>query len=401
MAVTGPVANLVAGVDTHADTIHVAVVDGVGRELGDEEFPTTTTGYRAALEFLASFGTVEVAGIEGTSSYGAGITRAVLAAGIEVCEVIRPERSVRRMRGKSDPIDAYQAARAVVSGRASATPKTEHIEALRALNNARRSAVKATTAAMNQIHHMLVTAPVNIREKYRKLTDKALITALASCRPDKTDPIARAVLSALKTLARRHRFLTTEAQNLQEQIRDLVKTANPHLLSLHGVGPNSAAQLLITAGANPDRLRSEASFAALCGTAPVPASSGKTTRYRLSRGGDRQANRALHTIALVRMSSHARTREFVRTQRAKGRNDAEIRRILKRAIAREIFKSLTRGLAAPDLDDLRPARQAKNITLTAAAAAMDTYISKLARTELGTHPDYELAQRYRTWLTAA
>ncbi|MBF6169798.1 IS110 family transposase, partial [Streptomyces gardneri] len=228
-------------------------------------------------------------------------------------------------------------------------------------------------------------------------------TALASCRPDKTDPIARAVLSALKTLARRHQFLTTEAQNLQEQIRDLVKTANPHLLSLHGVGPNSAAQLLITAGANPDRLRSEASFAALCGTAPVPASSGKTTRYRLSRGGDRQANRALHTIALVRMSSHARTREFVRTQRAKGRNDAEIRRILKRAIAREIFKSLTRGLAAPDLDDLRPARQAKNITLTAAAAAaaMDTYISKLARTELGTYPDYELAQRYRTWLTAA
>ncbi|WP_249645681.1 IS110 family transposase, partial [Nocardia sputi] len=209
MAVTGPVANLVAGVDTHADTIHVAVVDGVGRELGDEEFPTTTTGYRAALDFLASFGTVEVAGIEGTSSYGAGITRAVLAAGIEVREVIRPERSVRRMRGKSDPIDAYQAARAVVSGRASAIPKTEHIEALRALNNARRSAVKATTAAMNQIHHMLVTAPVNIREKYRKLTDKALITALASCRPDKTDPIARAVLSALKTLARRHRFLTT------------------------------------------------------------------------------------------------------------------------------------------------------------------------------------------------
>lgn len=139
----------------------------------------------------------------------------------------------------------------------------------------------------------------------------------------------------------------------------------------------------------------------MCGTAPVPASSGKTTRYPLSRGGDRQANRALHTIALVRMSSHARTREFVRTQRAKGRNDAEIRRILKRAIAREIFKSLTRGLAAPDLDDLRPARQAKNITLTAAAAAMDTYISKLARTELGTYPDYELAQRYRTWLTAA
>lgn len=269
------------------------------------------------------------------------------------------------------------------------------------MNNARRSAVKATTAAMNQIHHMLVTAPTTVREKYRHLKDKALVTALAACRPDRANPLVRAVLTALKTLARRHQFLTTQAEELQQQIRALATAANPHLMSLHGVGPNTAAQLLITAGANPDRLRSEASLAALCGTAPVPASSGKTTRYRLSRGGDRHANCALHTIALVRMSSHTRTREFVRAQRDKGRNDAEILRILKRAIAREVFKSLTRGLNAPDLNDLRPARQAKNITLTAAAAAMGTYITKLARTELGTYPDYELAQRYRAWLTAA
>ena len=254
---------------------------------------------------------------------------------------------------------------------------------------------------MNQIHHMLVTAPVTIREKYRGLKDKALITALATCRPSGTDQVAAVVLTALKTLARRHRFLTAQADDLQEQLRELAKAANPHLLSLHGVGPNSAAQLLVTAGANPDRLRSEASFAALCGTAPVPASSGKTRRYRLSRGGDRHANRALHTIALVRMSSHPRTREFVRAQRAKGRNDAEILRILKRALAREVFKSLTRGLAAPGLDDLRPARQAKNIPLSAAAAAMGTYVTKICRTELGTYPDYELAQRYRAWLIAA
>ena len=205
----------------------------------------------------------------------------------------------------------------------------------------------------------------------------------------------------MKTLAQRHQFLTAQADDLEDQIRDLARTANPHLLSLYGVGPDTAAQLLITAGGNPDRLVSEASFAALCGTAPVPASSGKTTRHRLSRGGDRAANYALHTIALVRMCSDPRTRAYVQTQRDHGRDDPEILRILKRAIAREIFKSLTRGLTAPDLADLRPTRQAKNITLTAAAAALDTYPSKLLRTERGTYPDYDLAHRYRAWLAAA
>jgi len=403
MTVTGPVANLtlVAGVDTHADTIHVAVCDQVGRELGDREFPTTPIGYRDAMEFVSAYGTVTVIGIEGTSSYGAGFTRVVSAAGIEVREVIRPERSARRMQGKSDPLDAYAAARAVLSGRANAAPKNEQIEAIRALNNARRSAVKATTAAMNQIHHMLVTAPHAIREKYRGLKEKPLVTALASSRPGSADPTTAAVGTALKTLARRHQFLTGQADELHQQIRALATAANPHLMSLHGVGPHTGAQLLITAGANPDRLRTEASFAALCGTAPVPASSGKTTRYRLSRGGDRHANAALHTIALVRMSSHPRTREFVARQRERGRNPAEIMRILKRAIAREVFKSLTRGQAAPGLDDLRPTRQAKNITLSAAATAMGTYVTKIARTELGTYPDYDLAARYRAWLSAA
>ena len=173
---------IVGGADTHADTIHVAAIDGVGRELGDDEFPTTPDGYRSALEFLAGFGAVSILGIEGTSSYGAGFTRAAREAGIEVREVIRPERTVRRMQGKSDPIDAYQAARAVLSGRAAAAPKDEDVEAIRALHNTRRSAVKARTAAMNQIHHMLITAPVTVREKYRPLKEKPLVSALASCR---------------------------------------------------------------------------------------------------------------------------------------------------------------------------------------------------------------------------
>jgi transposase len=402
MTVFAPQATtVVGGADTHADTIHVAVIDAAGRELGDAEFPTTPQGYLAALAFLTAFGTVAMLGIEGTSSYGAGFTRVVQAEGIEVREVIRPERSVRRMRGKSDPLDAYQAARAALSGRAEAAPKGESIEALRALNNARRSAIKARTAAMNQIHHMLITAPTAVREKYRALKEKPLVNALAAARATAHGPTTRSVLAALKALAKRHQFLTTQADELGQQIEDLARAANPHLMTLPGVGPHTAAQLLITAGANPHRLRTESAFAALCGTAPVPASSGKTTRHRLSRGGDRAANWALHTIALVRMSFDPRTRTYVQARRANGRNDPEILRLLKRAIAREVFKSLTRSLTTPQLADLRPARQAKNITLTAAAAAMGTYPTKIVRTETGTYPDYDLAQRYRDWLIAA
>jgi transposase len=184
---------VVAGVDTHAETIHVGVLDSVGRELGDREFATTPAGYADALAFVAGFGAVIGLGIEGTSSYGAGIARAACEAGIEVREVIRPQRSVRRLRGKSDPIDAYQAARAVLSGQATAAPKDENIEALRALNNARRSAIKARTATMNQIHHLLITAPTPVREKYRALRGKPLLNALAGCRSHTQEPTVRAV----------------------------------------------------------------------------------------------------------------------------------------------------------------------------------------------------------------
>jgi len=209
------------------------------------------------------------------------------------------------------------------------------------------------------------------------------------------------VLTALKTLAQRHQYLTAQADALQEQIRDLAGAAKPRLMSLRGVGPNTAAQLLFTAGGNPDRLRSEASFAALCGTAPSLHRQAEPSGIGSPAAATRAANRALHTIALVRMSCDDRTRELRPSSTAKGRTHPEIVRMLKRAIAREIFKSLTRGLVAPDLADLRPARQARNITLRAAAAAMGTYPNKILRTERGTFPDYDLAQRYRAWLKAA
>lgn len=396
-----PAPVVVGGADTYADTVHVAAISTLGREVADWEFPTTAAGYRAAVAFLTSHGPVDQVGIEGTSSYGAGLARAVTNAGLQVIEVNRPSRADRRRQGKSDPLDAYHAARAVLSGRATSDPKDQSTEAIRSLHNTRRSAVKARTAATNQITAMLITAPDGIRSKYRALQGHPLITALAKCRTAVVDPVDAAVLTALKALAHRHQFLTAQAEELSTLIDALVTTANPALRAAFGVGPDTAAQLLITAGANPDRLRSEASFAALCGVSPVPASSGKTTRHRLSRGGDRHANNALYRIALSRMAHEPRTKQYVARHVAAGRSTKEILRMLKRAIAREIHRLLTHKVALPEYADLRPARQAKNITVTAAANAFNIWPTVISRIERGLQRDDDLANRYRTWLQAA
>jgi hypothetical protein len=393
---------IIGGIDTHADTIHVAAIDQHARPVGDQEFATTPVGYRAALAFLIGLGRLEVVGIEGTSSYGSGITRAAQAAGIAVREVTRPDRSVRRRQGKSDPLDAYEAARAVLAGRAEARAKTDLVDPLRALFNARRSAVKARQAAQVQIRQQLVIAPAPLREKYRGLSIMRLVKALAGCRPAVyDDPTTRAVLAALKVLAHRHRYLADQIKDLEHELTQLIEDTAPHLLQARGVGVAVAAQLLITAGGNPDRLQREASFAALCGTAPVPASSGKTTRHRLSRGGDRGANYALHVVATVRMSCDLTTKEFVARQRDRGRSNAEIIRILKRAIAREMFTHLTRPAPALTIDDLRGLRRAKNITQNTAATALAVPQITISRTERGLFIDTDLVDRYRAWLHAA
>jgi transposase len=393
---------IVAGADTHADTIHIAAISATGAAIGDREFPTTRTGYAAAIRFLASLGQVQRIGVEGTASYGAGLTRALTAAGIEVVEVTRAVKSTRRLKGKSDPLDAYSAARTALAGDGLATPKDDATAGLRALHIARRSAVKHRTAAINQIKAMLISAPDAVREKYRGLTILRLIEAIARCRPDaQADLWAQSVLTAAKMLALRVQFLETQAGALQAQIDALVTEANPGLRAAYGIGADTAAQLLITAGANPHRLHSEAAFAALCGVAPVPASSGKTSRHRLSRGGDRAANNALFRIALVRMSSHQQTKDYAQRQLAKGHTRMEILRKLKRAIAREVFKLLTRQIAVPDYADLRQARQAKNITLTTVANHFAVWPTVISRIERGLQRDDTFAATYRNWLEAA
>ena len=295
-----------------------------------------------------------------------------------------------------------QACKYSLAGDGLATPKDDAIAGLRALQIARRSAVKHRTAVINQLKAMLVSAPDAVREKDRGLTTLKLIEAVARCRTDAlTDPWAQAVLVAAKMLAQRVQFLETQAETLESQIDAWVTEANPGLRAAYGVGADTAAQLFITAGANPHRLRSEAAFAALRGVAPVPASSGKTSRHRLSRGGDRGANNALFRIALVRMSHHQPTKDYVQRQLAKGHTRMEILRKLKRAIAPEAFKLLTRQIAVPDYADLRPARQAKNITVTAAANHFGIWPTVISRIERGLQRDDAFADTYRSWLQTA
>lgn len=393
---------VVIGADTHLDTIHLAALTDTGQLLGDAEFRTNPTGYWAAICWARSFGDVVSVGVEGTSSYGAGLTQALQANAIHVVEVNRPDRAARRRQGKSDPLDAYSAARAVLAGDGLAIPKDPHTNALKALLTARRGAVKARTAAIQQIKDLLVTAPAELRERYRRYTTTlTLVAALSGCRPTThKDPVVVSVLIACKTLAQRVTFLQAQTDELTAELDTLTATINPALRAAYGVGPDTAAQLIITAGTNPQRLHSEASFAMLAGVAPIPASSGKTTRHRLSRGGDRDANNALYRIALVRMSHDRRTRDYVTRQTAAGRSKKEILRLLKRAIAREMFKHLTAPCPIDDYSDLRPTRQAQNITLTAVADHFGIWPTDISRLERGLKRDDTLAANYRQWLNA-
>ncbi|AEV71238.1 transposase IS116/IS110/IS902 family [Mycolicibacterium rhodesiae NBB3] len=391
---------VVIGADTHLDTIHLAAISDTGQPLGDAEFRTNPTGYWAAICWARSFGEVVTVGVEGTSSYGAGLTQAMQANDIHVVEVNRPDRSARRRQGKSDPLDAYSAARAVLAGHGLAVAKDPHTGALKALLIARRGAIKARTAAIQQIKDLLVTAPVDLRERYRRYpTTLRLVEALAGCRPRAhEDPTTVSVLIACKALAQRIGYLERQDRELTAELDALTATINPALRAAYGVGPDTAAQLLITAGTNSHRLRSEAAFAMLAGVAPIPASSGKTSRHRLSRGGDRAANNALHRIVLVRWSHDRRTRDYVARQLAAGRSKNDVLRLLKRAIAREIFRHLTAPCPIDDYSDLRPARQARNITLTAAAAHFNVWPITISRLERGLKRDDTLATNYRQWL---
>ncbi|WP_298805734.1 IS110 family transposase [uncultured Pseudokineococcus sp.] len=361
------------GVDTHAETHTAAAVDLAGRTLGHATFPTTTAGYIALLRWLTGFTTTGSAdhlttgvagedttrvvriGVEGTGTYGAGLARYLRdVAGVEVVEVDRPDRRTRRFAGKSDPIDAEAAARAALNGHAAGTPKlrTGPVEAIRALRVARSSAVGARAQALVQMKSLITTAPQALRERLRALytAPAKLVATCAALGPDPVvlatgDPTAAAEAS-LRALARRHQHLSEEITEADAVLDQLVAATAPTLLEALGVGTEVAGQLLVTAGDNPERLHSEAAFAALCGVSPVPAGSGRTDgAVRLNRGGDRQANSALHRVVITRLRHDQRTQTYLQRRTAQGKPKRAILRCLKRHVAREIYRLIMLDLA--------------------------------------------------------
>ena len=335
------------GVDTHLDLNVAAALDPVGGLLAVAEFPATCGGHRRLLGWLAGFGPVTRVGVEGTGSYGAGLARYLRAAGVEVVEVDRPNRQARRRAGKSDPLDAIEAARAALSGRARGAAKTRdgNVEAIRALVVAKRSARSTKIMTLNQIRHLSFTAPEELRRRLKDVSRHHLAARAAALRPSQrkdADPVIVATKTALRILGRRVLALDEEKAHIHALLSELVTQTAPDLLRLPGVGIDTAAALLVTAGDNPGRLRSEAAWAHLCGTAPIPASSGKVTRWRLNRGGDRQANCALWGVVITRLRHDPRTQAYMTRRLAEGRSKPEVIRILKRYVAREVYHHLPR-----------------------------------------------------------
>jgi transposase len=342
----GAALEVVLGVDTHFDA-HVAVaLDHLGRRLGVATLPTTEKGYEQLVSWAQGLGPVRCAGVEGTSSYGAGVARHLKSRGIEVLEIERPkrrQRSTSRRNGKSDHADAEAAARIVLAGEAAGVPKSGDgcVEMIRVLRAARRAAVKARTQAANQLRGLVVTAPDELRHRLHSLPTKQLVAAAARFRlGGEPGDVETATKFALRSVAQRYRALSMEVSKLDAQLDRLVTEAAPELVCLPAIGTDHAATLLVVAGDNPERLGSEASFASLCGVSPVEASSGKVVRHRLNRGGNRDANRALHLICVVRMRVDERTRHYVARRTAEGKSKREIMRCLKRYVAREVYRVL-------------------------------------------------------------
>jgi transposase len=341
---------IIVGVDTHRDE-HVAVaIDKLGARIGQRNLPTTSMGYVSLECWAKGLGEIDAFGIEGTGSYGAGLARFLRGRGHIVIEVNRPDRSARRRLGKSDPTDAELAARAVLAGVAKDRPKSgiDKVEMIRMIKSTKDSAMKGRTQSINQMKAIVVTAPVELRSVLRDLTTSQLIACCARWRHGQPLTPTSAAKYTLSSLARRHIQLAREIEALDAHLARLTAAFAPALVESFGIGPDTAAALLVTAGSNPERLKSEAAFAALCGVSPIPASSGKTNRHRLNRGGDRRANAAIHRIVIVRLRYDERTRAYLKRRTEEGKTKTEVIRCLKRYVAREVF-AILHSLRKPNI----------------------------------------------------
>lgn len=361
---------VIGGVDAHADTHEAAALDDRGALLGSETFATTFADYAGLLDWLRAFGRVDVVAIESTGAYAAGLVRYLREHDIAVLEVNQPHAHTRRRRGKSDPIDAEMAARRALAGKATTIPKqtTGIVESIRLLRVTRDGAVKARSAAMVQLSQLIITAPQQLREQLavrRSIRGKATLCRRLRPSLSDLDQPTQAAKLALRSLARRIEQLDAEIAELDEQLKPLVAKAAPRTTQLLGISTGHAGQLLVTAGENIERLHGDGAFAALCGASPIPASSGRTTRHRLNYGGDRDANRTLHMIAVCRLRYCARTQAYAARRTREGKTKREIIRCLKRYIAREAYHALVADLA--DLGNLQPPRPRHAIAITCGA----------------------------------
>jgi transposase len=348
VTITTEPALVTVGVDTHGENHVAAVVDHLGGVIAVASFPTTAGGYRDLHGWAAGHGSIDRYGVEGTGCWGAGLARHLRSEGVEVLEVCRPDRQMRRRRGKDDTLDAIAAARTVLAGEAIGPAKDADgaMEAMRVLRVVRRSATKERIASINQLRALVATAPADLRDQLRDLNGRQLVATTARLRPNATLDATSATKIAMRALARRIQAQAAEIADYDRLLEELIVEVAPAMLDHYAVGIDTASALLVAAGDNPQRLRNEAAWARLCGVAPVPASSGARHRHRLNRGGDREANSALWRIVLVRMRNHEPTRVYVARRTTEGLSKREIMRCLKRYVAREIYHSLPR----PPLD---------------------------------------------------
>jgi transposase len=344
-----PSTDVIIGVDTHKST-HVAVaISALGARLGIMTIPASSKGYRALQAWARSLGPIRAFGVEGTGSYGAALSRFLCEHGDRVFEVNRPSRQLRRQKGMDDPLDAEGAARSVLAGQTTAVPKsgTSTVEMIRHLKVARDTAVKARSQAMQALKSIIVSAPPVLREQLDPITGKiALLRHLAALRPGPLTSTTTSAKTTLRAIARRWLVLDAEVKDHDAQLEQITQQLAPDMVQAHGMGTGTAAEMLLLIGDNRERIRSEAALAKLCGACPIPASSGKTNRHRLSRGGNRQANAALYRVVIVRMRAHQPTLDYVRRRTAEGKSKLEIIRCLKRFVAREIFGYLCRPTKA-------------------------------------------------------
>ena len=388
------------GVDTHKDVHVAAVVDERGKILDTAPFDANAKGYAALRRWLEGFGDLVRVGVEGTGSYGTGLARHLQESGVEVVEVNRPNRQMRRQRGKSDPVDAESAARAALNGEATIVPKDHDdiVESIRVLRVAFCSARETRTRLALQIRDLIITAPAVLRESMPARTADR-VAHCAKFRPVNVRDPHEATRLALKTLSRRYQDLSDEMADLTKLLDELTKEANPALRAAKGVGVDVAAILLIAAGSNCQRLRNESAFAAMCGVSPIQASSGQTNRHRLNRSGNRQANNALWRIAMVRMTCEEETKTYLARRTAQGKTKRDVTRCLKRHIAREVFWLLQNPAYEEVGPQLRTTRTSARISLQTVSDGLGVWPTKISRIERGLEHDEEFVAIYQAWLS--